>query len=360
MNFALEVPINPVSFGQVSVCILKELYKRGLEPVIFPIGNVDLSPYKQDKGFMGWLAERINSAQSIHQRTNPVFKLWHFNGALSSVSNKQVLFTFHETNEITSTESNVIDNQSKVLVSSQYTKQILNKDNVEYCPLGFDSESFYPTNKEYMKDIIVFGLYGKLEPSRKRHLKILRAWIKRFGNNQRYMLHASLFNPHMNVVDQQRLIASAMDNKKVVNINFIPYVQTNELYNQVLNSANIVIGMSGGEGFDLPVFQSLCIGKHAVVLKAHVYTDYTTPEMVTYVEPNGMIESEDGLFFKKGQAFNQGAFFDWNEDEFIAGCEKAINNFTLNPTNKSGLELGKSFTYSKTVDKILQTIETIK
>ena len=43
-DFSLELPVNSVSFGQVSVALLREFHARGLQPCLFPIGdNIDLN-----------------------------------------------------------------------------------------------------------------------------------------------------------------------------------------------------------------------------------------------------------------------------------------------------------------------------
>ena len=54
-NFSIEAPLNGLSLGQVSICILKELQRRKLEPSIFPLGKTDLSAFKVDNEFNGWL-----------------------------------------------------------------------------------------------------------------------------------------------------------------------------------------------------------------------------------------------------------------------------------------------------------------
>ncbi len=48
--------------------------------------------------------------------------------------------------------------------------------------------------------------------------------------------------------------------------------------------------------------------------------------------------------------------FDFDEDEFIAGCEKAIENYEQNPLNENGLKLQKDFTYEKLADQLLSLI----
>jgi hypothetical protein len=101
-------------------------------------------------------------------------------------------------------------------------------------------------------------------------------------------------------------------------------MQKNNMYNDFLNSGNIILGMSGGEGWGLPEFQSVAIGKHAVILNAHAYKEWANENNSTLVEPNGKIEAYDGMFFHKDQPFNQGNIFDFDQNDFISACEKSI------------------------------------
>ena len=134
-------------------------------------------------------------------------------------------------------------------------------------------------------------------------------------------------------------------------------MQKNSLYNDFLNSGNIIIGMSGGEGWGLPEFQSVALGKHAVILNATAYKEWATPENAVLVEPNGKTEAYDGVFFKKGSPTNQGNIYTFDEGDFIEGCEKAIERYKSNPVNTEGLKIQEDFTYSKTVDSIMEVMD---
>ncbi len=68
------------------------------------------------------------------------------------------------------------------------------------------------------------------------------------------------------------------------------------------------------------------------------------------------IDCYDNLFFKKGMEINQGQYFNYNEDEFIAGCEEVIKRVENNRVNEEGLKLQTEFTYEKTVDQLLALI----
>jgi len=361
-DFNLDIPINSLSFGNCSVNILKEIFKRGLSPTISLIGDkADFSAFegKIDVQFLEWVKQRCYSFNSRHRRTNPTFKLWHINGSLSSQSTSQTLLTFYELDSPTSSEINIIKNQKSVLVSSNYTKSIFESygcENVRYCPLGFDSTSFFKKeNSRKDNDKIVFGVAGKLE-KRKQHHKILSAWAKRFGNNPRYMLNCAIKNPFLKDEQNQATINQVLGGNEYFNINFLNYMPSNDLYNDYLNSNDIIIGMSAAEGWGLPEFQSVCLGKHAVILNAHAYKDWANNENAVLVNPSGKIPCYDNFFFQQGSEFNQGNYFDWNEDEFILACEQAEKRYLENKTNIAGESLINKFTWSNTTDIILNSL----
>jgi glycosyltransferase involved in cell wall biosynthesis len=356
MEFALQLPINSLSLGQVSTAILREIYKKGLTPCLFPIGNPDLSTQKVDQPFVDWLQFCINKSLYSHSREVPVIKLWHINGGLESVSKKQILFTFYELDNPTREEVNIVRNNDAVCLSSNQSIKHFSEfglDNLHFVPLGFDKHNFSVKQRDYSPEgRIVFNLVGKLE-KRKHHAKILKAWTKKFGNNPKYFLNCSIFNPFMKPEDQQNIINQILG-QRFFNINFLGFMPTNELYNDYLNSGHIVIGMSGGEGWGLPEMQSVALGKHAVILNASAHKEWANKENSALVNPTGKIEAYDGLFFHKGQPFNQGSLYDFNDDEFVAACEKAIERVKANPVNTEGLKLQDAFTYENTTNKLLE------
>lgn len=350
-----HLPINPVSFGQVSINLLKELYKRGATPPVFAKGDINLSAFDHlDDNFKKWLSERLSYALSVHDRSQDTLYLWHISGLFESLSRENLAFTFHETNQLTAVEHNILRQQKKVLVSSNYTKKVFEEaglNNVVYCPLGFDSDSFKKLPRDFKNDDkIVFGLRGKLE-KRKHTLKILSAWSKKYGGNEKYRLDCSIQNNFMPVEQQEAWIAQALGGSIPWNINFLPFQAQNSYFNMVLNAVDIdLTGMSGCEGFNLPLFQSLCIGKQAVVLNAHVHKDFCDEKNSVLVDPSGMIDADDGVFFRKGDKFNQGAWFDFKEDDLIAAMETAEKS--AKETNTEGMKLAERFTYKNTLDII--------
>ena len=130
----------------------------------------------------------------------------------------------------------------------------------------------------------------------------------------------------------------------------------NSMYNDYLNSADIIIGMSGGEGWGLPEFHSVALGKHSVIMDAHGYKSWANKENSVLVNPTNKIECYDGVFFNKGAPYNQGSIFDFDADEFIVGCETAIKRIEENKINKEGLKLQSEYTIDNFVDNINQYV----
>lgn len=358
-----ECPLQTtVSFGQCSFNILKEFFKLGLTPNVFPISsNIDISSFEVKEDFKKWLEDRINKAVKSYNRTDVGLRFWHINGSFNNVSSEPSLFTMHETDTLTEYEQNILKNHKTVFVSSNYTKGIFEKfgvKNVVYCPLGFDAESFKETNKKYLPNVTVWGLYGKME-LRKSTLRVIKEWCKKFGNRNDHALHAAVFNNFLKPEDQKRMLTEALEGKQYRNLNLIPYTSTNKAYNEVLNAANIVIGMSGGEGFDLPFFQSLCLGKHAVCLKAHVYEDYTNENMVTYVTPKGMRDVYDNIFFHPNQTFNQGKIFDYQDEDLSSAFDLVFDKYRAKSVNEEGRKLKEIYTWEKTSQIVLENLKKV-
>jgi hypothetical protein len=227
-------------------------------------------------------------------------------------------------------------------------------DNVHYVPLGFDSHNFESTNKEYHDDDrIVFNLCGKFE-KRKHHAKAVASWIRKFGNNKKYALQCALWNPFLSGEQNNTVISSLLGGQTApFNVNFMGFMQKNSQYNDFLNSADVILGLSGGEGWGLPEFHSVAMGKHAVILNCSGYKGWANEKNAVLVEPSGKIPAYDKLFFQQGAPYNQGSIFDFDEDSFVSGCEKAIARVEKNRVNKEGTKLKEEFTYPKTLDSIL-------
>lgn len=361
-KLVFKCPLNSLSFGNVSVNLLKEMYKSNMSISVFPIGeNVDIKAFdKLSNDFKAWLQDSINNRITTVDKDVPTLQLWHLNGSENRITKKQFLFSFYELDAPTLVEKKLADLQDAVIFSSSFAQEQFTKQgypdcsNIETVKLGFDQD-FFTTGKKYLsEDKIHFGLMGKFE-KRKHTAKILKTWAKKYGNNYKYQLSCCISNPFFSPEDNEKCLFQALEGKRYGNINFLPHLETNSEVNEYLNAIDIDLsGLSGGEGWNLPAFNSSCLGKWSIVLNASSHKDWANKDNCILMNPNGKEDSEDGVFFKKGSPFNQGNIYTFDEDELVEKMEIAENK--CKTQNKLGLEMQKTFTYSNTLKQILDII----
>ena len=356
MKLLLEVPLNRLSFGNVAFNLIRELHKKEVDIGIFPIGDPDLSAYDFSEDLKKYIENSINNRFDFLSPDIPSFKLWHLNGSENRKNKNQYLFTFYECNQPTNIEASICKAQDHVFFSSNDAidnfKRV-NANNTSFLPLGLD-EDFKRTGKSYLEGVTHFGLMGKFE-NRKHTQKIIQTWLKKYGNNSKYLLTCCITNPFFKEDQMQGLINNTLGGEHYNNINFLPILQKNSEVNEFLNSIDIdLTGLSGGEGWNLPAFNATCLGKWSIVLNCTSHKDWATNENSILINPSGSMPVSDGVFFNDQQAFNQGTFYTWKEEEAIWAMEEAEQK--VGQINTEGVKLGDNMTYSKTVDSILSLV----
>ena len=352
-------PLNGLSFGNVSVNILREMWKRGMSVSLFPVGNgVDLATFDRlDPLFLQWIDHSIKNRLEGLSSETPSLKLWHLNGSENRITEKQHLVTFHELNFATEVESSLAKLQNNIIFSSKFSKDLFDANgcrNTHNVKLGFD-EDFSILDKKFYEDKIVFGISGKYE-KRKHTAQIIKLWINKYGGDFKYRLHCLITNPFYQPDEMQSLVKEIMGDSDAANVIFYTPQPTNTLMNDWLNSIDIDLsGLSGGEGWNLGAFNSTCLGKWSIVLDHTSHKEWATPDNSILLQPNGIESPEDGKFFIKGNEFNQGNIFTFDEEEVEAAMVKAES--LAKNVNENGVNLGKELTYSKTLDSILDIIK---
>lgn len=349
-NIIYKGPLNSLSFGNVSFNLLKAMFKSGVNAAIFPHGKVDVSSFgKVDKDFKLWIEDGINDRFTKLKKSDTTLQMWHLNGSENRISSRQILYTFYELDQPTEEELSLCSFQDKTVFSSSQAKSLF--PGSHFAPLGFDT-SFHKTNKKYLEGKIHFGLMGKFE-KRKHTEKIIRSWIKKYGNNYNYQLTCCITNPFFKKEQMESIINNMLDGNRYGNINFLPFLPQNSQVNDFLNSIDIDLGgMSGAEGWNLPSFNATCLGKWSIVLNSSSHKDWANSKNSILIDPDGKQPAYDDIFFKKGNEFNQGNIYTFDEEEFISAMEKAETKCKIN--NDEGEKLKQTFTYENTLNKILE------
>lgn len=361
MDIVLDIPINGLSFGNVSYNILRQFWRKGVNVHIYPYhGRFEIDVYdKMSEEFNKWIVDRVNNSNKFIKNDMPTLKLWHLNGSHQRCTKNQILYTFYELDEPTEEEINLANFQDKIYFSSSYAANTFKKHGVDadFLPVGFD-EDFHKTNKQYLNpDIVHFGLMGKFE-KRKHTEKIIKLWLSKYGNNNKYQLSVCVTNPFFKKEDMNNILGNCLEGKNYSNINFIPYLQINSEVNELLNAIDIdLTGLSGAEGWNLPAFNATCLGKWSIVLNATAHKDWANKENSILIEPNGKEEAYDNYFFSKGSPWNQGNIYTWDSDIVSQAMETAVSKKGQN--NTAGEELKNKFSYSASADTLIKSLEDV-
>lgn len=354
----LSCPINPLSFGNVSVNFIRSIHSKNIPIAYFPIGkDLDFKSFdKLDPEIPKYLTKSYNSRYDNLDQNNPSLRIWHLSGSEMRVGSKQFLYSFYELDEPTKEEISIARNQTATIFSSRHACDLFSEhsDNCHYVPLGFDPDLFN-TGKTYLKNKIHFGLMGKIE-KRKHTLKIIKLWAEKYGNNPDYQLTCLINNPFLKREQVASDISKALGSETYKNINFLPFLNKNSEVNELLNSINIdLTGLSGAEGWNLPAFNATCLGKWSVVLNSTSHKDWANQSNSILVEPSGKIDAYDDVFFKKNSPFNQGKINDFSKDSFIDAMETAVEK--CSSENINGIKLKDKFTYESSINQILKIIK---
>ena len=350
-------PINSLSFGNVSYNFLKQFYKLGVKVHFFPMGkDLDFSAFdKIDDDFKDWVKSSYQERFMGIKKDIPHLKMWHINSSESSITGNNFLYTFHELSEPTDNEISICNLHKGTIFSSSYSKHIFSGhlDNCYSCPIGFD-EDFFETDKQYLKNKIHFGLMGKFEKRKHTH-QIISNWVERFGDDTDYQLTCCVNNPFLSEDDNYNLILNALGNKRYKNVNILPKLKTNSEVNELMNSFDVdLTGLSGAEGWNLPSFNSTCLGKWSIVLDCTSHKDWANEDNSILVEPEGSTECYDGIFFKKDSSYNHGSIYTFSKESFNKAIDKALDR--IKSKNENGRMLKDRFSYQSTINKIIDII----
>ena len=357
----IKCPINNLSFGNVSYNILRELFKGGYKVNLFPVGQKgDFSAFdKASPEFSEFIKESVENRNVRVKRNYPFLNIWHINQSEEKISDYNILYTFHETGEVTEAEKCLCELYDEVVFSSTYAQETFTRyglTNCHHAPLGVDEDLKEVSGKKYLENKIHFGLMGKWE-QRKNTAKIINLWAKKFGGNNDYQLTCLVNNAFLSKDEAERNQSIATGGIKHTNINFLPFLPKNSQVNDYLNSIDIDLGgLSGAEGWNLPCFNSTSLGKWSTVLNATSHKDWANKENSILIEPSSKSNITDNKFFFKYSEFNQGHMYNFTDEEFYQAIDIAVDKVNNKEVNTSGKKIKETFTYKNTLENILKRV----
>ena len=335
------------------------MYKQKLDVSIFPVSEtVDLSCFdKIDDGFFDWVRNSVHNRYSGIDKDTKCLQLWHLRGSDACPTSKSYLYTFHEIDGATETEKAICSLHEKVIFSSSFSESVFSKvgvKNAAHCPIGFD-EDIVKVDRKYFGDCIHFILIGKWE-ARKNTELIIKSWIELFGNKKEYRLTCLVENPFFKKEMMDVLVSNSLSGKDCFNVTFLPRLKTNSEMKDLYSSADIDLsGLSSAEGWNLPAFNSTCLGKWSCVLNHTAHSDWANADNCVLAAFDGQRKPYDNAFFKEGEEYSQGLIFDVSADTIKSTMLRSLE-YAKKP-NPSGLTLKETFSYKNCLDKLLDICE---
>jgi hypothetical protein len=116
-------------------------------------------------------------------------------------------------------------------------------------------------------------------------------------------------------------------------------------------------GFARNEGWNVPAHTCTALGKWSIISNCSAHKDWATKDNAILVEPTGAIKAQDGIFFRPGDQFSQGNFHDFAPDALDQAFTEAEKR--ARTPNPAGEALRQQHTYSKTIDAILEKIESL-
>lgn len=349
----LYFPLNSTSLGASAIHILENMQR---DFSLFPIGGIDAGGFKSTNEFNTKLNAAIQNGLESHDVNTTSIKLWHHFAGYERVSKKQILYTFHELDNLTPIEINSLNQQEAIVVPCNFNKETFVKAGVKppvsVVPLGVDRKVFYPLEKHQNKTgPYVFIMAGKFEV-RKLHMEILQAFMATFANNRDVKLRCCIANRFIDMKAVYGMINERIfQGKPPNNIEFIDWLPTEHDVADFISHADCLISPSRGESFNLPLLQAMSCGTNVITNADHAHADYVNSDNATIIPNGGKVVAFDGTFFRNDGKTNTGSWFNINTNAIASGLIESYQKGRR--VNTKGIETAEKLSWQNTAKEII-------
>lgn len=344
----LVCPINRLSYGYVSVNILKALIQNKIKVNLSPIGPIDCEDYHK---------EFVDIALNKTSETSPTLIVWHqwdlerFKG-----KDKNCGFSFFELDKLTQQDVKSINSMDEMFVSCQWYKRILGRYTlkpIHVAPLGIDTDTFKISEKRKYDGVTKYLSLGKWEIRKNMHL-IPECFLRAFPTKTNYKLIVCCHNPFLSKLENEaweRLYKSRLGE----HVEFVDRLVSQTEISKLMDECDAGVFISSAEGWDCPLFEMMSKGKICVVSDYSGHTEFCKPQNSLLVDITEEEEAFDGQFF-----FGNGSWGRFGESQ-INQTAKYLKEIEI--STRKGMDILKQDDiikvrrpWSDTVKQILQTV----
>lgn len=377
-QFNLYAPINFTGYGTVARGIIKGLQNKQVNDFFLSvIGQPQLDNNEEVQHIQGL----IN--QNRWNRQAPAVALWHEFDLAKFSSNKLIAFPLFETTKFNTVTLNYLNQMDVIFVLSHWARDVVNENLNSKIPCyvvpgasdAMDTEDVLTIGKN--NKAFTFFTVGKLE-KRKAHAEIIQAYVNAFSDktedDTRLICHCfssfekdftntmlrALHELELNIIQSSTISDSIIATKGNAIVE-IPkaFVQKQQLF-QLYKYCHVGVFPSKGEGWNLPLMESIKMGTPCIASNYSAHTEYLTEEynypQDLLLNKHTMETAQDGIFF----AGDRGEWAAPNMDELTESLLYTYNNYDKIIENFDNTKIKETFTWDNTASKLLENISKVE
>ncbi len=360
MKINLICPINKLSYGYVSINILKELMKEH-EVSLFNLNQLqddDVEDY--DKMIIHKALDNRKNADT----DAPTLIVWHhfdlINKKPKGWNGKFIAFPIFETSSFHPEEVKHIESVDGIIVTSEWYKKVIENHSKIPCKvaqLGVDQELFKRDlkleNSLRKTKETRFLVAGKWE-IRKSHQEILECFNKSFGKNSPVKLTMLCHNIFLGDRENKKWENFAKSGRMGHKVQVLTRAPSHKDIYNLMNHHHFGILPSKAEGWNLELHEMMTLAKPCITTNYSAHTEYCNKDNSYLVDITEEEPCYDGTFF-----MGHGKWAKIGEQQKDQICtylqelhKKRLDEFVFPDINRSVEHL----TWNNTANKIVEFI----
>lgn len=352
LNFV--APINTVSYGIVSLNILKELSNL-IDVSLWPIGQ----PQVTNQNDWDYVQRACENARSYNPEA-PCIRLWHqFDLAQFVGRGAHIGFPIFELDQFNKQEKHHLKSVDHIMVCSRWAKEVIKTDlgepyaaNTHVIPLGVDTALFkpvYPTKKENF----VFFNCGKWEV-RKGHDILAQAFNDAFCPSDPVELWLMTENPFCSKEEdaQWKMLYMQTPMYSAGKIKFRPRVNSHEEVYKIMVQTDCGVFPSRAEGWNLEALEMMSVGRPSIITNYSAHTEYCNNSNSFLIPVNQTELAYDDKWF-----FGQGSWGVFKTQHIVDAMKSAVSSKHI--YFQDCVNTANQFTWKNTAKEIINVLEFI-
>lgn len=354
-NLNVICPINQLSYGIVSLNLIRELVLQNVNVRVWPIGdrindlsNEQVEYYKLKGCIKPGFAFDYNA---------PCLKIFHqFSLADSIGKGPRIGFPIFELDKFSELEKCHLNSVDKILVCSKWAQKIVQREipskDVVVIPLGVDL-NIYNENviSERNSSCTVFLNIGKWE-IRKGHDILLEAFCKTFGSADN--VHLVMVSEDIFHADNNLQWESYYKNHKLGDkVTIVKRLPNEKSLADIISKSDCGVYPTRAEGWGLPILNSMACGKSIIATNYSGQTEFVSIRNSFLVDVDKYEEAYNPPWFIGG-----GNWAKISLDQICACMEyvhKTKQEGKLSP-NIGGIETARRFSWANSVKLLIEGI----